>query len=107
MIPKLVFKFPRSACFDQVSPSRMREPSNRFTLRAFSPVLFSRFSFVCVIFRLHCRSVGEISEEQAKLIERDTVERDLTFLGLIMFKNELKEHSRDALDEIQVDFFFS
>ena len=35
--------------------------------------------------------------EQVAAMSRDAVEQDLAFLGLIVFRNELKPDSRDAI----------
>ncbi|TYZ68913.1 hypothetical protein PybrP1_012251, partial [[Pythium] brassicae (nom. inval.)] len=53
----------------------------------------------CYVLGIAFKEVGELSETElhAFLSSRDTVEEGLSLLGLIMFRNELKDDSREAL----------
>ena len=44
-----------------------------------------------------CRVLDVGRPEQVAALSRDAVEQDLAFLGLIVFRNELKPDSRDAI----------
>ena len=44
-----------------------------------------------------CRVLDVGRPEQVAALSRDAVEQDLAFLGLIVFRNELKSDSRDAI----------
>ena len=44
-----------------------------------------------------CRLLDVGRPEQVAALSRDAVEQDLAFLGLIVFRNELKPDSRDAI----------
>ncbi|DAZ97714.1 TPA: hypothetical protein N0F65_009613 [Lagenidium giganteum] len=53
----------------------------------------------CYVLGIAVKEVAPMGEEamNAFLADRDAVETDLSLLGLIMFRNELKDDSRDAI----------
>lgn len=48
------------------------------------------------------RALGKLSDEQIGQLKRGDVEKDVDFMGLIVFRNELKEDTRDAIIEMKV-----
>jgi len=51
----------------------------------------------CYVLGVAYRSLGKLTEEQIKSMTRDASEEGLRCLGLILFRNELKEDSREAV----------
>lgn len=51
---------------------------------------------------LYCRSLGsDYNLESVEQISRDDLERDLEFVALILFRNELKPDSRSAIEGLK------
>ena len=48
------------------------------------------------------RALGQLSDADISQLKRADVEHDLELQGLIVFRNELKEDTRDAIIEIRV-----
>lgn len=51
----------------------------------------------CYVIAMSYRKAGALTDEEVRLMSRDDSEKDLSFLGLILFRNELKSDSRDAI----------
>jgi magnesium-transporting ATPase (P-type) len=51
---------------------------------------------------VYCRSLGsDYNLERVGKISRDELEKDLEFLALILFRNELKPDSRSAIEALK------
>lgn len=51
---------------------------------------------------VYCRSLGsDYNLERVEKLSRDVLEKDLEFLALILFRNELKPDSRSAIEALK------
>lgn len=51
---------------------------------------------------MYCRSLGSnYNLERVQNISRDELEKDLEFVALILFRNELKPDSRSAIEALK------
>jgi hypothetical protein len=48
------------------------------------------------------RAMGKLTDDQIGQLKRSDVESNIDFMGLIVFRNELKEDTRDAIIEMKV-----
>lgn len=55
----------------------------------------------CYVLSISTRSLGHISAEEAVKLDRDDVEAQLTWNGLILFRNELKPDTADAITQLK------
>jgi magnesium-transporting ATPase (P-type) len=64
--------------------------------------LYLLLSEVFVLNVVHDRSLGkDVSLDTVKTLSRDDLETDLTFVSLLLFRNELKPDTRNVIEDLR------